>query len=74
MQTYLNGNCFRERIFRLRVNEETFNVNQFILVLLLLDRSLFQDMTMVRISCLSTNDIDYVDYGHRLLSNLSNQF
>lgn len=27
MQNYLNENCFQERIFRLRVNEETFNVN-----------------------------------------------
>ena len=73
MQTYLNRNCFRERIFRLRINEETFNVNQFLLGRLP-DRSLFQDMTMVRISCLSINAIDYVDHGHRLLSNLSNQF
>jgi len=28
MQTYLNNNSFREKIFRLRVNEETFNVNR----------------------------------------------
>ncbi|CAF1549657.1 unnamed protein product, partial [Rotaria sp. Silwood1] len=26
MQTYLNKNTFREKYFRLRINEETFNV------------------------------------------------
>ena len=28
MQTYLNKTCFREKIFRLRISEETFNVSR----------------------------------------------
>jgi hypothetical protein len=38
MQTYLNKNSFREKIFRLRVNEETFNVKyrKFILYMIII--------------------------------------
>ncbi|UJR08911.1 hypothetical protein I4U23_013165 [Adineta vaga] len=57
MQIYLNKNTFREKIFRLRFNEETFN-----------------DMTTVKISCVSINDIDYSEYGQRLIGIIQNEF
>ncbi|CAF4325945.1 unnamed protein product [Adineta steineri] len=57
MQKYLNKNTFREKIFRLRINEETFN-----------------DITTVKISCISISDIDFSEYGHRLIANIQNGF
>jgi len=75
MQTYLNKNSFREKIFRLRVNEETFNVKyrKFIFIH---DYHwfLFKDVTMVKISCISISDINFSEYGRRLIENIENEF
>jgi len=69
MQTYLNKNSFHEKIFRLRVNEETFNVNmKFFGLYFYLD--FFKDVTMVKITCLSISDIDFSEYGRRLIENI----
>ncbi|CAF1219523.1 unnamed protein product [Rotaria sordida] len=57
MQTYLNKNTFREKYFRLRINQETFN-----------------DVTTVKISCMSISDIDFSEYGRRLIDNIENGF
>ncbi|CAF2719731.1 unnamed protein product [Rotaria sp. Silwood2] len=57
MQTYLNKNTFREKYFRLRINEETFN-----------------NITTVKISCMSISDIDFSEFGRRLIENIHNGF
>ncbi|CAF0967374.1 unnamed protein product [Adineta ricciae] len=57
MQNYLTANTCREGIFRLRINEETFN-----------------DITTVKTSCVSISDVDYSEYGQRLLQIINNQF
>ncbi|CAF3324524.1 unnamed protein product [Rotaria socialis] len=57
MQSYLNKNAFREKNFRLRINEETFN-----------------DVTLIKISCVSMSDVDFSEYGHRLIHNLRKEF
>jgi hypothetical protein len=73
MQTYLNNNTFREKNFHLRINEETYNVNIQICIFFI-QFFFFKDVTMVKISCLSISDIDFSEYGHRLIANIENEF
>lgn len=72
MQTYLTQNTFREKIFRLRINEETFNVRIERIFSINLSKSSFQDITMVKISCIDMSEIDYSEYGRRLLNVIEN--
>ncbi len=74
MQTYLNNNSFREKIFRLRINEETYNVNIKSLQQIIISIYFLQDITMVKISCVSINEIDFSEYGRRLIANIENGF
>jgi hypothetical protein len=75
MQSYLNKNSFREKNFRLRINEETFNVNiKFILYGISYGSVSFKDVTMVKISCVAISDIDFSEYGRRLIDNINNEF
>jgi len=60
-----------EMLMQTYLNNNTFREKNFHLRI---NEETFNDVTMVKISCLSISDINFSEYGRRLIENIKNDF